>query len=1182
MADRVVATAELRLSIKDLQNNVQKATEEIKEINRVFKAETKGMDNWTKNADGLAAKLKSLEKTLVENKKILESSTKIYNQQKEITDGYKKKVDETRKAITELVNDGIAPEDERLKDLYNTLAQQNKSLQESQKQQRQFEIALLEAKGSLEKTQVEIKKYKDAQTDLERQSESTAKKVKDQEKELRELKKEYADVAVSQGKESEEAVMLGIKIQNLSREIIKNKNALNETQKEADELDKSYIGMGNAAGEASKDIEKSGKSINATMQNFLGNLAATAVTKAWDALRNAIRNVANELKEIATSGMAYADEINTLSSTTGLAVDTLQEFRYAEDLLDVSTGTLANSMKKLKSSVNSANKGNATTIASFEKLGVSIYGANGQLRNSEEIFFDAIEALSGIQNETERDATAMELFGKSASDLNPLIEAGTAKLEELRKEAHETGAVLSGESLEALSKAQDAMDRLSKKADALKTNLAAKLAPSLETVFNGLNEAFNDPRVQKGIDNLAKSINKTIDSGMGLVKKVVPPVVKFFKQIATPVKNLIGSLKDIGKSVLPTIFSVVNKLADPIKKVLDLANKIVKAITPLIKTVLKAADQILSTIIKDISDFVDSWGPSLVGIIKIVSEALKFVLNVLSEIHKAVNFVIGPVKDVINFLGKKASVVLSGLTVGIEGITDKIDESAYAIEHVTQDWSILTDEYKENAQAALDAGKAYEEMDRELGKSYEDTEEEITHIQTLKDELDKLVDSKGRVNDEDLERAHFITDELEDLTGNEIEWNGNVISSYEDIASAIQEVIDKKRASKLIDIAEQKADQAKENLDQNSAAIYDKEREIEGYNKQEAETRAKIAETNAEIDKQTEKLYGLARERGRVTSMLNERGNDTSFINTEEWEKLSERESELIVNVREAKEELAKTKATYEDSLKTIEDVEKQREKATDELKTLRDREEEYYSDIERYEEAYLEFAQGNFPGVQELLEEDVKNRYKHLAETGEASEKELNAMKREARIRLEAYERYREAYLRGDKAYNEKGLKDAKKYADEMIEIYIKAGGEGSKELYKTSMLLGVDFSQGFIDGIKSLAQKLKNTVKDVGRTAAGELKNTLQISSPSKVTEEMGKFFDLGFAKGIRDNVSTVNNAVKALSDQNIATASGPKINGSTTQNFTQNIYAPATPSRLDLYRDAKNLLAMAGGLS
>ena len=78
------------------------------------------------------------------------------------------------------------------------------------------------------------------------------------------------------------------------------------------------------------------------------------------------------------------------------------------------------------------------------------------------------------------------------------------------------------------------------------------------------------------------------------------------------------------------------------------------------------------------------------------------------------------------------------------------------------------------------------------------------------------------------------------------------------------------------------------------------------------------------------------------------------------------------------------------------------------------------------------------------------------------------------------------------------------------------------------------------------------------------------------------MGKFFDLGFAKGIRDNVSTVNNAVKALSDQNIATASGPKINGSTTQNFTQNIYAPATPSRLDLYRDAKNLLAMAGGLS
>ena len=36
-----------------------------------------------------------------------------------------------------------------------------------------------------------------------------------------------------------------------------------------------------------------------------------------------------------------------------------------------------------------------------------------------------IDALGKVTNETERDALAMQILGKSAQELNPLIEAGS-------------------------------------------------------------------------------------------------------------------------------------------------------------------------------------------------------------------------------------------------------------------------------------------------------------------------------------------------------------------------------------------------------------------------------------------------------------------------------------------------------------------------------------------------------------------------------------------------------------------------------------------------------------------------------------------------------------------------------------------------------------------------------------
>ena len=62
-------TAKFRVDISDLKKNLSDASKQIKLANATFKAETAGMEDWTKNADGLSSKLKQLDTILQEEKK---------------------------------------------------------------------------------------------------------------------------------------------------------------------------------------------------------------------------------------------------------------------------------------------------------------------------------------------------------------------------------------------------------------------------------------------------------------------------------------------------------------------------------------------------------------------------------------------------------------------------------------------------------------------------------------------------------------------------------------------------------------------------------------------------------------------------------------------------------------------------------------------------------------------------------------------------------------------------------------------------------------------------------------------------------------------------------------------------------------------------------------------------------
>ena len=185
------------------------------------------------------------------------------------------------------------------------------------------------------------------------------------------------------------------------------------------------------------------------------------------------------LVAMATKAGAAADDINTLAKQTGLSTEQIQIFQYASDRIDVSIDTLTGSMAKLTKNMESARNGSKNQKAAFDALGVSITNNDGKLRNNQEVMNECINALAAMENETQRDAYAMQIFGKSAQDLNPLILGGSDALKQFGEEAKAAGLILDQETLDAANEFNDSIDKLKATATGAFAKIGSEVAKQL-------------------------------------------------------------------------------------------------------------------------------------------------------------------------------------------------------------------------------------------------------------------------------------------------------------------------------------------------------------------------------------------------------------------------------------------------------------------------------------------------------------------------------------------------------------------------------------------------------------------------------------------------------------------------------------------------------------------------------
>lgn len=337
----------------------------------------------------------------------------------------------------------------------------------------------------------------------------------------------------STGKLSEEQMALSRnieatkqKLQGYETQLKNTEDKLNGTGQETDELKQKTK-------EAGEQFEETGKKASTFGEVLKANLTADAIK----GVANAVVDVGKKMFDMGAQAASYADDVMTLSSQFGLSTDTIQEFKYMAELTDTSLETVTGSLTKLTKSMATADKGTNDTSKAFDTLGVSIYDTDGNLRSTEDVFRDAIDSLGQIENQTERDALSMQIFGKSAMDLNPLISAGSEAMKEYADEAHQVGYVLDDETLESLGNVDDAMQRAKNSLDAVKTQIGTYLAPIVADITEAFVEwakSVDWKKVGEVIGTVVKAIGKglnTLITIMGTIIEKAKNVVEFVKKV---------------------------------------------------------------------------------------------------------------------------------------------------------------------------------------------------------------------------------------------------------------------------------------------------------------------------------------------------------------------------------------------------------------------------------------------------------------------------------------------------------------------------------------------------------------------------------------------------------------------------------------------------------------------------
>lgn len=380
------------------------------------------------------------------------------------------------------------------------------------------------------------------------------------------LEQAVKDSSSAYGENSKEADKYRTQLNYAKRDLSKLNTELDQNDKYLDEASASTDGCATSIDNYGKKVKQAADNSDEFGEKGASSMENVATALASSKLAEKAAELVRYFAQLASGAAAFADNVITLATQTGIGTDELQGYMYAAELVDVSTETLTKSMAKQIKSMGSAADGTKQYSDAYSTLGISVTDTDDHLRDSQTVYWEVIDALGNMTNETERDEIAMALLGRSAQELNPLIAAGAEQMNAFASEAQSVGYVLNNETLNALGELDDQIQRLKLQSEATKNSIGAALAPALEEVAEVGTDVLSviskiseeNPALVRSLALTATGIAgvtaavvafKAVSAGLAAIGLTLGPIAAIGTVIAAVSAIIVSSTQDIDEQV---------------------------------------------------------------------------------------------------------------------------------------------------------------------------------------------------------------------------------------------------------------------------------------------------------------------------------------------------------------------------------------------------------------------------------------------------------------------------------------------------------------------------------------------------------------------------------------------------------------------------------------------------------
>jgi hypothetical protein len=236
----------------------------------------------------------------------------------------------------------------------------------------------------------------------------------------------------------------------------------------------------------------------------------------------------------------FADATGAIGDTaerTGISRERFQELSFAAKLSGSSAETLAGALQKMQINIGAATAGSKELKDMFKGLGINIKDASGKLKSSDALFDTFVDRISKIKDPSLQAQAAVKIFGKSATELLPLIRGGGTGIKEMADEARRLGIVISDGAVREGEAFGDTLDTLHAALSGVGNTIGSALVPQLNKLGTKLIDTIVKyrPQIEAFATSFAENLPGNIEKVTGFLGDLydgVQPVISIFESLA--------------------------------------------------------------------------------------------------------------------------------------------------------------------------------------------------------------------------------------------------------------------------------------------------------------------------------------------------------------------------------------------------------------------------------------------------------------------------------------------------------------------------------------------------------------------------------------------------------------------------------------------------------------------------